>query len=869
MPTQYTIDGTAEFYDNSINDAETKSASFFDQTSNTGSVTTAEFAGTSTNEGTVVSTAIFKEQSKNEGSATIQNNAIVVFEGDSSNDASITNNVQVVFKGNAVNTSSVATAIFMGSSKNQGTVTTATFVENAVNDTTGTVTIGTYETPANDLGQTSTNNTFVQTDGAFSYGYYSNASKTGPASYSSTAYEAEDQTGAYYVYDNQGNVSELADGIYTEGGTVYDRKFVKGRKTSLSRIRLRPNTWNGSSIIEASTYYYYSGNITSGSTTLYTDAALTVKPDGTYSGVDSLNKINNSTNNWSINSQGVISWSAAANYATQVIGGQTYYYASGAQWDDGTTVLYTNTGLSTVASATYAINDGYRWQINGSGQYSQVAVLASFDGGANGMSFFDNPTGMSSTVIYDSTGAQRNNVTGLVYFDTTDGFSASGYARYTISSGVITFTELYSLGNINGAPYFMDNSSVLASTLLYDVGGAAATIAGIISIDGDYYRVSSSSGVFNAVMVTRVIEPINSGEYYYDGTGATYDSNGDTVSSAGPFLYQGSRYEVANGSMSGDIVTQITLNNSTYYVGTAAVYDSILAVVTGDVSYEYQSGVVTTYRRGITSGVYFSEQVFEYRTSDSTSYYTDNSTPSSVTKVYDNNASAYSGNIVFSPATDLNNFYRVSVTSGTVDYQSYEAVHAVTYTLNSNTMNSGYVNNSTYSSVTKLYSSAGAQINSSSSYGYFAYSDGIRYGFNIDGTGNIGNFIGSVTTIEFADQSGVLYYFNNSTLSTYLTVYDGGQLPYSPGANKIIKDSSNSYYYATFASSALMNYESAVQVVAGGSLYWTTDTSGTLEGGEYLYNNDGSAASNLNVDLGNGTTLTTDSNGQVTITINS
>ena len=280
------IDGTALFQDNTENAGVVETGLFDGSAVNTGTTTTAAFSGTAANHGTVVEEATFSDSAVNTGTVavaafvgsasnagtitqeasfadTTTNSGVVsgtaTFSGSAENDggtvagaavfadtATNTGIVSgaVVFSGDAVNNGTVAEAIFLGNSQNGGTVTlSATFAENAGNLDSGlvqgnavfadnTVNAGTIQGNA-EIAATAngaqgdvvgTVTEYVQSDGAFAYGYFSGGVKSAPASYATVVY----QVGSFwYKYDASGS-GALASGVYSDGTSSFT--FANGVK---------------------------------------------------------------------------------------------------------------------------------------------------------------------------------------------------------------------------------------------------------------------------------------------------------------------------------------------------------------------------------------------------------------------------------------------------------------------------------------------------------------------------------------------------------------------------------------------------------------------------------------------------------------
>jgi len=874
MPT-YTIEGTAEFYDQSLNQATIKDGTFFDSSKNDqgGAVDNAIFQDTAENKGNIVSTAVFDERTKNASTGTASAGASILFKGYSENEGTITS---ASFIGNAANEGTVTNARFADTSSNRGTASNAVIVSNAVVNT-GTISTSLerptgWNTTSGTVPQSPT--TFTQAAGAFSYGYFNESGNSAaPANYSTTAYVALDTTNIYYVYAFDGGVVSIANGNFIEGGTNLKRVFANGIKTSVSVVTL-----NG-------TDYYYSGSLATGVTTLYTTKYLVTKVTGSPTGTDSINGTNST---WSVNGQGVLTFSSVASYSSIVIEGTTYYYQYGQTWDDGNTILYSNTALTTVASqiegiiAVNGATPAQRWAINNLGKYSNVSVYSGQDVGTGSTVYANNTSIANATAIYNSNGATISSGIIVASVSTSDGFTSNAVYRFTFSNeGVLQpDKEVFSI-TLAGSIYFIDDSDFKQAALLYDVQGNNVTngFTPVIFTDtSDYqqYRITVSSGVFAAALLTS--QMVGSANYLVDASNYTYGGNGALVTDVSPAITGGSYLNSVDstGLFVSVPVTQKVINSVSYYLdaATSTGYNSNGSQINSEV-YHIVNVSGTNYREGFSSsGTYSSETVYEVTaaTGTSTSYYINNSTITSATALYD--ADGGSPNLTATAVSYNSSKYVITMSSaggaGVIEAvdQVYE-LQSVSYSYSAGLTDSGsgWINNVDPGQATKIFI-GNARISDANT-GFFKYSGGSTYySFSVNSTSGAittSSYVGVITDITGSEHFQFLV--STTTFTTGVTTVNmfGQNITAIP----FISESSGNYtrWNNTYNAAAHDSTTAVYPVTVGYGSYYST-SSNSVSNGDYLYSSNGAPATSLNVENypSEGQTLTTDANGQVTIT---
>lgn len=426
MSITYTIEGTAEFHDQSKNQATITEAIFFDFSKNDtgGQVNIALFQDTTENKGTIKTVAQFQDFSSNASGSNIESSASVIFKGESDNYGTVSNATFIESATNAAG-GLVTNAKFASTTINAGTVTNAIFVdESPIN--TGTITTSIQKPSGLQLGGTTTGasvQTYTQAPGAFSYGYFNESGiYAAPANHLTTVYVAQDTANIYYRYAIDGVAIGLANGNYIEGGTSLKRVFANGVKTNVSVVTLND------------TDYYYSGSLASGSTTLYTTKYLVTKASAA-SGTDT---INGTSSSWTISSQGVLTFSA--------VQGATYFELAQSIFQDASGVNY--------------------WIKESSGQPLGTTITVYVT---------SNPSGLITegvTWFADSSGTSRLAYTEGVFYDGSNTGGVYNIIWQTDANGVLKISKLVDYatqqnGGTVGSLYYSTNQSLVYGTYLY------------------------------------------------------------------------------------------------------------------------------------------------------------------------------------------------------------------------------------------------------------------------------------------------------------------------------------------------------------------------------------------------------------------
>lgn len=740
------------------------------------------------------------------------------------------------------------TAEFHDQSKNQADINIGYFFDASINDALGTITNATFTDTAINKG----------TATAASFSLSSENDSTGTVTTGTFSNDSK----------NKGIVTNavIADTTVQNTGTITGTlKAVASWSNTSGSV---PQAQTISTITLGSTTYYYSGSLTSGSVTLYTSSALSTKA----SAASGTNTISGTNSSWTISSQGVLTFSAAVAYESISIGGTTYYYASGYLWDDGNTSLYTNTSLTTKAGAGGEITgiveaageaSAYRWVINGEGQYDSVTVYGPFSSAdTSGYVYITNNDPMAiGTAMYTSVsgvGVSRDIIISV----------AGNYYRYTSTSGgaAAPDAQVYPIGS-----YYGDAAGEASIELYGENGTLLTSVTPFIWGDGmgANYRVTISNNTVNFASCSQ--QTVGSTAYLVDNnTNLTYDGAAVAVTNI-PQQITGGTYLNSVDSMGLFVsipVTSLTINGTTYYLDEATNigYNSDATQISTAVSdIETTSG--SHYRREFSSsGSYSRTQVYEVQIS-ANNYYVDNASMTSITVVYNSNGELLS-NYTSAVVTKDGNTYAVGFNNGVVSYvdQVYpvtigyhdSANEMITYTGNA------FVNNLTNSSVTKIYDSSAAILPSGYK-GLFTYdADAGTYAhFSI--TGSTGSETVTITTTvsQVTDLQGTKHFQLNTTFTTSITTINAFGINSAP---LMIVESSGSYTkYGPGGQTYYSNADTVYQVSINGTTYYSDFFSpGTYN---YLYDNTGAPVSNLSVSdfPQQGATLTTDSNGQITI----
>ena len=330
---------TISFLDSASNEGTITQGTFSDTTVNLGTVEVASFAGTASNEGAVVS-ASFSDGAVNIGTLTSG-----TFLGTAINSGV----VQVAeFFGTASNVGVIVEAAkFADTSSNVGTVSgSAIFADTSVSNgvVEGTVQLGVNVTEGENQALTETPTEYSQPDGFFPNAHYSGGSKAAPANYATVVH----QVGSFwYKYDASGD-GTLASGNYSDGTSLFT--FTNGVKGAAYTP--------GSNVLGS---YYYAGSLTSGTTILYSDEALTTI-------ADNITYIDAGVAKYTTNGSGVVT----EEFITLIAAGGYYYVGT---FTSGTTVLYTSDALTTTAnSITPFVYTSYYYTTNGSGVVTEEFI---------------------------------------------------------------------------------------------------------------------------------------------------------------------------------------------------------------------------------------------------------------------------------------------------------------------------------------------------------------------------------------------------------------------------------------------------------------------------------------------------------------
>jgi hypothetical protein len=502
------------------------------------------------------------------------------------------------------------------------------------------------------------------------------------------------------------------------GGSVVGNLSLFGNATNSGSVQgdieLNDNASNsGSSSGNVITYtsislngtnYLYSGVLSSG-VTIIVDANKTAVPN--ISGTDT---IDGQSSNWSTNGSGALTYSPYNPVSSDsvVIGGTTYYYTSGATWDDGTTVLYSDSGLQNVASAAVGIDQNaspiQRWIINGSGQYSSMSVYEFNVGGT--YYYFDTDIQTSTpTIVFDNNGDWVSTLKCVIQI-------SNSFYLIDVVSGSVSRTEVFAWFTIGGISYFTD-----ASNNLYTSSGDIYTGNAGPEILGNY-RVSIASGVPNSIQVYQVTSE-DSGTYYVDSVSSPttiYNSSAAVPTSLAKVIsYNGDLYYTStDGSGSSFTRTAVYKGTASYYsagtFGPITVYvhssdftssgsmyladgSAISIAMTGVFNYENSS----TYALfSIVGGpLSFGNTVYKYDTVDNLASYLFADIAAVYENVYDIYGQSYSGVAIVNTGSG---YVRVNVSgaiqgASTVYANLLETVSTTYYTTSVSVSNGDYVYN--------------------------------------------------------------------------------------------------------------------------------------------------------------------------------
>lgn len=468
------ISGNVTFGADAINCSSSSilgAAAFIDTASNQGTVSVASFSDTAVNEGTAAS-AVFSDGAVNVGSLTSG-----TFLGTAVNSGVVT---VAEFFGTASNVGVIVEAAkFADTSSNVGTVSgSAIFADFSVSDgvVEGVVQLGVNVTEGENQALTETPTEYTQTDGYFPNAYYSSGVKAAPANYATVVH----QVGSFwYKYDASGD-GTLASGNYSDGTSLFT--FTNGVKGAAYTP--------GFNVLGS---YYYAGSLTSGTTVLYSDEALTTI-------ADNITYIDAGVAKYTTNGSGVVTEEFIS-----PIGASGYYYVG--TFASGTTVLYSDNTLTAVAnSITYSDGSNY-YTTDGSGVVTEEVINQL---GTSGYYYVGTLTS-GTTVLYTSNALSTQVNSASTYVD-------AGVARYTVGNGgVVTIETIYPIGT---SGYYYAGTFTSGTTLLYTSDALTTTANSIIPfVYASYYYTTNFSGVVTEQAVN------TTGSYYHIGSFA----NGTTL----------------------------------------------------------------------------------------------------------------------------------------------------------------------------------------------------------------------------------------------------------------------------------------------------------------------------------------------------
>jgi hypothetical protein len=658
------ISGLAVFFGMAVNDGDVASAVFNDGAVNLGSLTSGTFLGTAVNSG-VVTVAEFFGTSSNEG---------VVVEA----------------------------AKFADTSSNVGTVSgSAIFADYSTSDgvVEGAVQIGIDATQGENQALTETPTEYTQTDGFFPNAHYSSGSKAAPANYATVVHQVGN---FWYKYDGNGDGS-LANGEYSDGTSSFI--FVKGIKgaagaaptfnqlgsyyysssdtlangitlytdsaltTTASSITpyidagVAKYTTNGFGVLTIENIgalnenYYYAGTLTSGTSVLYSDNALTT------SALNVLPFIVAGIARYSTNGSGVVTIENI-----EII--NSYYYIG--TLISGTTVLYSNDLLTTTADNInpFVIAGLARYSTNHSGVVTIENIVSVAYGGTTyyHIGTFGNGTELHTTDALNALAASIGPINMGDISDPVDGLDDS-FSTNELGVVTITYSESSSSSTtINAVTYYYAGTLTSGSTVLYD-DDALTTVASAIRYaytdSGATLYTIDNSGVYTAESILNT--SINSVMYYYVGTltsGLTVmygELSLDNLASAATYADTDADifYEIdANGVYTTESINSATINSITYYyTGTltsgATVLYSDNALNTLATATTYVDENADIYYEIDANGVYSSQTINTINDASSVTYY-HLGTFGVGTTLYTNNALNSTPNLVYCNFGDLN-----------------------------------------------------------------------------------------------------------------------------------------------------------------------------------------------------------------------
>lgn len=486
------------------------------------------------------------------------------------------------------------------------------------------------------------------------------------------------------------------------GGSVVGNLSLFGNATNSGSVQgdieVHDNASNsGSSSGDVITYtiislngtnYYYSGSLSSGATIILNEDKTLAS---SLSGTDTIDGTNS---NWSTDGSGVLTYSPYNPVSSDsvVIGGTTYYYTSGATWDDGTTVLYSDSGLQNVASAAVGIDQNaspiQRWIINGSGQYSSMSVYE-FDVGGTYYYFDTDIQTSTPTIVFDNNGDGVSTLKCVIQISTS-------FYLIDVVSGSVSRTEVFAWFTIGGISYFTD-----ASNNVYNATGNIYTGNAGPEIIGNY-RVLIASGVPSSNQVYQVTSE-DSGTYYVDNVSSPttiYNSSAAVPTSLTKVIsYNGDLYytttDNSGASFSRTAVYKGTASYSYYGAGTfgpSTAYVNSSNFTSGGSMYLADGSAISMASTGVfnyeNSSTYalfsivggqlsFGSTVYKYDTVDNLASYLFSEITAGYGYVYDIYGQNYSGvAVVYTGSGTGYGYKRVNVVIGTIQGEGSSTVYA-------------------------------------------------------------------------------------------------------------------------------------------------------------------------------------------------
>jgi hypothetical protein len=681
----------------------------------------AAFFGTATNSGDVTS-AVFNDGAVNFGSITSG-----VFLGSAINSGSVS---VAEFFGTASNAGFVVeSARFADTSSNVGTVSgSAIFTDTSISDgvVEGAVQLGVNVTEGENQALTETPTEYTQTDGFFPNAHYSSGSKTAPTDYETVVYQVG---GFWYKYDGNGNGS-LASGNYSDGTSMFT--FVNGIKggaytpsynvlgsyyyvgtltngttvlysdNNLTIVAsnitpfvvagvARYNT-DGSGVVTIENIgvlnanYYYAGTLTSGTSVLYSDNALTI------SALDVPPFIVAGITRYSTNGSGVVT---IENIETI----NSYYYIG--TLTSGTTVLYSDDSLTATANDInpFVIAGVARYSTNGSGVVTIENIVSVAFGGTTyyHIGTFGDGTELHTTDALNALAVSIGPINMGDISDPVDGlddsFSTNELGIVTITYGSQSSSEV-KLPYADGAggasvSYYYDSQDTFGAGIALYTDNERTTLASdlfLVNEDDDTLYTTDGSGVLSIQSISNT--SLNNITYYHTGTFTSgtilYGENALTSTVNNLFYYYNDADENTDalyttdgtGILSIQEAFQVTINGITYrYTGTLTSGSTVLRDnITFDPvgAFSYVDVSANKLYGANSSGEYYEETISSI-TIDTSTYYYVGALANGTILYSENSLSNIASSFPNANAGDLNN-------DGFNDLISHDSISGITIT---------------------------------------------------------------------------------------------------------------------------------------------------------------------------------------------